>query len=194
MARQIAYDPQTLRADLVQTFRTKGYAETSLSDLEAATGLNRRQLYNGIGDKRAMFLQAMDDFAETAGRRFLAPLEGPEAGLDEIRELLATFVRLSAEDEGRAGCMICSTSQEEVAADPDAARRVDAYFARIRAAYANALSGAARRGAIALEAEAVEARADALLGTHVALCILSRAGRPIDQLDRIARQALDDIG
>ncbi|MEM7530520.1 MAG: hypothetical protein AAF416_23310 [Pseudomonadota bacterium] len=193
MPRQISYDPQALRTDLLRTFWTKGYAETSLVDLEGATGLNRRQLYNGIGDKRAMFLQAMDDFAETAGRRFLAALEAPEAGIAEIETLLATFVRLSQEEEGRAGCMICSTSQEKIAADPDATRRIDAYFDRIRAAYANALTRAAVRSETTLDPDAIPARADALLGTHVALCILARAGRPEDQLDRIARQALVGI-
>lgn len=194
MARQIAYDPQALRADLVRTFWAKGYAETSLSDLESATGLNRRQLYNGIGDKRAMFLRAMDDFADTAGRRFLASLEAPEAGVAEIEALLMEFVRIAGEEEGRAGCMICSASQEEVAADPDAARRIDAYFDRIRAAYVNALSRASDRGEVRLDTEAIDGRADALLAVHVALCILGRAGRPADQLARIARRALVDIG
>lgn len=193
MARRIAYNPQELRADVLQSFWAKGYAETSLSDLEEATGLNRRQLYNGIGDKRAMFLQAIDDFADTAGRRFLAALESPEAGLAEIETLLMTFVTLSQQEDGRLGCMICSASQEEIASDPDAARRIDKYFQRIRAAYSNALSRAVERGEVVLGPSAIETRADALFGTHVALCILGRAGRPGEQLEHMARQAVADI-
>lgn len=194
MARQIAYDPQALRADILRTFWSKGYAETSLSDLEDATGLNRRQLYNGIGDKRAMFLGAIDGFSEIAGRRFLAALEGPEAGVAEIGALLAEFVRLAAEGGGPAGCMICSASQEEIAAEADVAARIDRYFTRIRGAYANALTRAAGRSEIDLTADAIEARADALFAAHVSLCILGRTGRPHDQLTRIAKAAIDDIG
>lgn len=194
MARQIAYDPLALRQNLVGVFWEKGYAETSLSDLEAATRLNRRQLYNGVGDKRAMFLGAMDDFAETAGRRFLAALEGPEAGLAEIDGLLSEFVRLAGEEDRPTGCMICSASQEEIAEDPGAAPRIDAYFERIREAYANALTRAAERGEIDLPPDQIAARADALFAAHVALCILGRAGRPKGQLASIARQAVADIG
>ena len=60
-----------------------------LADLEAATGLNRRQLYNTIGDKRQMFLQAMDEFTEMSVQLLLAPLERDEAGLADIETLFS---------------------------------------------------------------------------------------------------------
>lgn len=174
-------------------FWAKGYAETSLADLEAASGLNRRQLYNGIGDKRTMFLQALDDFSTMAGRQFLVPLEREDAGLREIAGLLETFLQLAAEQAAPTGCMVCSASQDEVAIDKDVAKRIENYFDRIRAAYGNALSRANDRGEISLSPKDLEQRQDALFATHVALCILARAGRPHGQLTRMVKQALADI-
>ena len=193
MARQIEYDATALKRNLLSVFWEQGYAETSLSDLEGATGLNRRQLYNGVGDKRSMFLQAMDDFSDVAGREFLAALETDDAGLREIESLLNKFLDLAKDSSGPQGCMVCSTSQEEIAADPDVKARIEAYFERIRAAYENALTRAVGRGDIVLSKTEILNRAEALFGTHVALCILGRAGHAHDKLTRMVRQAIEDI-
>lgn len=193
MARQIAYDPIALRTNLLSVFWRQGYAETSLNDLEAATGLNRRQLYNGPGDKLAMFLKAMDDFADQAGRMFLAPLEAETAGVREIANLLDTFVELSQAKEGPKGCLVCSVSQEEVSAVPEVHTRAEAYFDRIKAAYCNALTQAAKRNEVNLNSEDIAQRNARLFAAHVALCILGRAGRPVDELRAIAADAVADL-
>ena len=193
MARHIEYDPTALKQNLLSIFWEQGYAETSLSDLEIATGLNRRQLYNGLGDKRSMFLQALDDFSDVAGREFLAKLEAADAGLKDIEALLMTFVGMVRDGTSGKGCMVCSTSQEEIASDQDVKTRIDAYFERIRAAYENALTRAVIRGELTLQPTDIAGRAEALFGIHVALCVLGRAGRPHDQLERMVRQALDDV-
>jgi AcrR family transcriptional regulator len=190
MARQIAYDPNKLKQDVMTLFWEKGYAETSLSDLEKATGLNRRQLYNGIGDKRSMFLAALDDFANLSGQSLLSPLESEDAGIVDIVGLFATFLEIAARAQGPKGCMVCSTSQEDIAADADVSKRMNAFFDRIRAAHHNALSRAVARGEFNLTGEEIEQQADALYGAHVALCILGRAGRPIQQLTNIAEEAV----
>ena len=171
-------------------FWERGYAETSLSDLEEATGLNRRQLYNGIGDKRSMFLSALDDFTDLSGQTLLAPLESEDAGIDNIVGLFATFVEMAGRAGGPKGCMVCSTSQEDIAADVDVSKRMDDFFDRIRAAHYNALFRAVARGEVDLTRQEIERQADALFGVHVALCILGRAGRPTDQLSHIAKEAV----
>lgn len=193
MARQIAYDTTKMKQDVMSLFWAKGYAETSLADLEEATGLNRRQLYNGIGDKRNMFLQAMDNFTDLSGQSLLAPLEADDAGVADIDELFRKFIEMSQVADGPNGCMVCSSSQEEIAKDPVVAIKIDAFFERIRAAHLNALMKASGRGENLLNEPDIQIRADALLAAHVALCILGRAGRPIAQLENIAKQATKDL-
>ena len=194
MGRPITYDEGEVRSRLLAAFWETGYAETSLSDLERATGLNRRQLYNGPGDKKTMFLAALDDFSRTAGARFLSPLENEHAGLADITDLLRTFVTLASTEEGKNGCMVCSTSQEEIAVDEDVGRKISAYFARIEAAYSNALTQAASRAEINLDQPAIAAKSAHLFGVHVALCVLGRAGCSPDTLSRMAEEAIDSLG
>ncbi len=193
MARQIEYDRQKVQQSLTDLFWQKGFAETSLAELEAASGLNRRQLYNGIGDKHAMFVAALDTFTEQAGRQFLAALESKDAGLGDIEALLRLFALAASTDSPPRGCLVCTASQEEIAGDGAVSGRIDAYFSRIRAAYRNALQRATDRGELKLDAAAADLRTDALFGVHVALCVLGRAGRPGDELNRMVDQALKDL-
>lgn len=193
VARTLTYDKLAVRMRLLEAFWQRGYAQTSLRALEASSGLDRRQLYNGHGDKRGMFLAALDDFAEVGGRRFLAPLEAPSAGLADIAHLLKTFVALAATQEGARGCLICSTSQEEVAGDEAVRRRLEAYFDRIEAAHRNALTRAVRRGEVALDEAGIASATARLFATHVSLCVLGRAGQPAERLDAIAEQALETL-
>lgn len=189
MARQIAYDPMKMKQDVMSLFWARGYAETSLADIEDATGLNRRQLYNGIGDKRSMFLSALDNFTDLSGRSLLAPLEAETAGVADIDALFGIFVEMSQDGTGDKGCMVCSSSQEEIAKDPDVATRINAFFERIRAAHLNALTRASAREEIPLKEPDIQSKADALLAAHVALCILGKAGRSKSQLENIAEHA-----
>ena len=88
-------------------------------------------------------------------RSFLAALETEDAGLADIERLLQSFLDAAERSDGPNGCMVCSTSQEEIASDPDVKVRVDAYFDRIRAAYRNTLFRAAARGDVALTDPAI---------------------------------------
>lgn len=194
MSRQISYDAIDVRRRILAAFRQSGYAETSLAGLEQATGLNRRQLYNGPGDKRRMFLGALDDFDAMAGKRFLAPLERDDAGVDDIAHLLRTFVALAGSEEGRGGCLVCNASQQAIADDADVRRRIDAYFERIENAYRNALSRAAARGEIDLAPSEIAARGSYLFGIHVALCVLGRAGCSQERLKCMAEETIDLLG
>ncbi|MEM9130359.1 MAG: TetR/AcrR family transcriptional regulator, partial [Pseudomonadota bacterium] len=171
-------------------FWAAGYSETSLSDLEAATGLNRRQLYNGIGDKRTMFLVALDDFVEASVQQLLAPLEGDDAGAQDVRILFDKFISMANEPDGWHGCLVCSSSQEEIAHDPAVRERHASFFDRIRNAHLNALTRAMQRTDSKLSIAELNDRADGLFSTHVSLCVLGRARRPVDQLKRIASHGL----
>ena len=94
MERQIAYDPTQLKQDVMMLFWANGFSDTSLADLDQATGLNRRQLYNGIGDKHAMFLQALDDFTDLSVQMMLAPLERETAGIAEIKTMTPSSIQV----------------------------------------------------------------------------------------------------
>jgi AcrR family transcriptional regulator len=55
-------------------FWNRGYEETSLPDLEAATGLNRSSIYHSFGSKRGLFDAAVESYLDDVVRPRLEPL------------------------------------------------------------------------------------------------------------------------
>ena len=48
----------------METFWQGGFAATSLDELSAATGMNRPSLYGAFGDKRDLYLKALQRYRE----------------------------------------------------------------------------------------------------------------------------------
>ena len=69
MVRTRSFDPATALSVAVDVFASKGYAETSMEDLVKATGVSRYGLYGTFGNKRELFEQALERFAERMGKR-----------------------------------------------------------------------------------------------------------------------------
>lgn len=192
MARPRQFDEADVRRSVLQMFLRNGYASTSLSDLEEATGLGRRSLYNSFGDKHTVFLRALQDFRAIAAVQNLSPLDRPGAGLEAIAEVLYGLIELAQTPEGRLGCLICNTAREPIASDPAVAEQVELYFARVEQGFAKVLKTAQVQGALAAE-ECVDSLARFYLGILVSICVMGRAGVPIKTLQDIASEALQRI-
>ena len=60
-------------------FWSRGYEATSIDDLVQATGIGRGSLYGTFGDKRQLFLAALDQYWNTVGMEMFAQLSDPDA-------------------------------------------------------------------------------------------------------------------
>lgn len=168
-----------------------GFDGASITALEAAAGIDRRQLSRDYGNKRALFLQSLDDFMVVAGERYLARLEHEASGIDDIATTLSELAAPSSQPRGHLGCLICNTSLEPISAQDDAVRaRVQAFFQRIEAAYRLALGHAAEAGEVGPDHQKA---ARQLLGAHVALLCLARGGVSDDVLGDIAEGTLASL-
>jgi TetR/AcrR family transcriptional regulator, transcriptional repressor for nem operon len=77
MARPREFDTDAVRQRLAGVFATHGYSGTSMALLSQAAGLGKQSLYNAFGDKKTMYLQAVQQagsgLAPTAQAMALAP-------------------------------------------------------------------------------------------------------------------------
>src|SRR6202158_1396276 len=118
--RPRAYDPDVALGQAIDTFWDTGYAGTSLDDLSAATGMNRPSLYGAFGDKRALYLKALERYR--AGNR--AALKEALALDQPLRQALrrvyakALSVYLSGEGVAR-GCFMIGTAATEAVGNPE---------------------------------------------------------------------------
>ena len=115
MGRPRAFDTDDAVHAAMQQFWSEGYAATTPSDLEQATGLGRGSLYNAFDSKRDLFLKALHAYIDQGSESFLAILGAPGSA----RERLANALALVAEDPGRRGCLVTNTAIELAGRDPE---------------------------------------------------------------------------
>lgn len=109
--------PVALRRAL-ETFWERGYAGTSLADLTAATGMNRPSLKSAFGDKRTIYMLALERFRlET--REMLSSFERSEGNVEEaLLDLFHHAIELFRGGSGKpSGCPILCTAPAEAGVD-----------------------------------------------------------------------------
>jgi hypothetical protein len=116
--------------------------------------------------------------------RVLAPLEAPDAGIDEIRQAFYDYASAIESPFCGLGCLMCNTAVERDALDPGSKRYVAAFLERLTRAFRHALSNAQQAGIIDLSTNLDEMAGfltTALIGMRPACAPmhhLGRSGRP----------------
>lgn len=174
MARPKSFDDDAVLDRALQLFRERGFEGTSMSDLEAHLGLGRQSLYNTFGDKRALYLKALDLYQRQATDGMVAMLEAPDAGLDALERWLAANAATVTAPGAPAGCFTVNSIIERPDDAPTAARCTrgrECLTAAVRAA----LFRAQAKGEIAAERD-VEGLVGLLVAHVYGLAVLARAG------------------
>jgi TetR/AcrR family transcriptional regulator, transcriptional repressor for nem operon len=114
VGRPKSYDQQQVLKKAMIQFWQSGYAETSLSDLEAATSLNRYSLYKGFGDKEALFEMALDYYQQHVIARMLAPLIQAPPSLDALQAYFQQLNELLKGKFGKFGCLYQNSQKEGI--------------------------------------------------------------------------------
>lgn len=191
--RPRAYDPEAALDRATSVFWDKGYADTSLDELSAATGMNRPSLYGAFGDKKALYLAALGRYRDR-GAGLIQTMLG---GADGVRAALGRFYAAAIDlylsgEAGARGCFLIGTATTEAVGDPatrdllgDALRRYDGLLeARFRRAQAQGeLPPSADPAALAGLASAI---------LH-SLAIRARAGDSRADLEALAAVGLDAV-
>jgi AcrR family transcriptional regulator len=191
--RPRAYDPEVALRRATQAFWTQGYSATTLDDLAAATGMNRPSLYAAFGDKRALYLKALDRYWQlsyAAMHEALAydrPLD--EALMRVFRKALSIY--FPAGGAGR-GCFAIGTATTEAVADPKFRAAFAKGLRRLDASFEERIRVSRDAGELGREADpaALAKLASATLHT---VALRARAGMPRAELEELARQAVTVI-
>ncbi len=116
--RPRAYDPDDALVQATESFWHAGFAGTSLDALSAATGMNRPSLYGAFGDKRELYLAALDRYVEVSRADMVRALSDDvpiAAGLQRVYDgALALYF---AKPEAPLGCFLIGTAATEAAVD-----------------------------------------------------------------------------
>jgi AcrR family transcriptional regulator len=119
LGRPRAFSEEAALDAAMRVFWEKGYEGASLTDLTEAMGINRPSLYATFGGKEALFLRAMEQYANGPACYLRAALEEPTA-YAVIEALLRGSVKLLADPRNPRGCLsvqggiACSTAAEPI--------------------------------------------------------------------------------
>lgn len=173
MARPRSFEPAEALSHILNVFWEKGYEGASLQDLEAATGLNKQSLYRAFGDKRAMYLAALDMYERTeiaCGADLLR--EGGSAA-DRIQRLFEDAIRHLTEGHDRRGCFVGNASVDQASLDTETETRVRNILRRLQEAIESALAVSPPYDE---DAALRRRRAMALLAGYMGLRVLIKVG------------------
>jgi AcrR family transcriptional regulator len=184
--RPRGFDPEQALKAASERFRSRGYSGTSLDDLVEATGLARPSLYAAFGDKRALYLAALERATIRVDRAFagLIALDLP------IRESLHAIFRnaidgfLTGETQA-SGCIMISTSATSAVDDPEVRARLETFLGIEDARVEELL--------VARGDNRARAHARIVAAVIHSLSVRARAGASLEELNEIAADCVDLI-
>jgi TetR/AcrR family transcriptional repressor of nem operon len=191
MARPREFDRQEVLAKATVLFWEKGFAATTLDELDRATGLHRGSIYNAFGDKRRLYLDCLDYYGEremAAAAALLAGAPAPKA----IRQLFDGLVNAVVKHGKRRGCLLCNASVDEAPYDRDVEARVLAHIGALRRAFSQSLS-AHRRPETSAERTVQRRLADHLTASYMGLWVLAKAGFPEQVLRNVVASVISGV-
>lgn len=193
MARPKAFDEDTALDAAAELFWSQGYDGTSMADLETAMEMGRQSIYNAFGDKRALFLKALERYTKWNRQRLAESLLAPEAGLHAIRVYFDSMVDFATVEGPRRGCLVANSILEIGASDEGIAHSCAANQNLMLRGFENALKNAARTGELPASLD-VSATARLLLSQTYGMSVLSKAGMSTEDLAGSVHELLARIG
>jgi AcrR family transcriptional regulator len=189
MGRPRTFDRDEALQRAVDVFWEHGYDATSISLLTQALGIGAPSLYAAFGDKRALFLEALDRYNRTYGaftERALA--EEPNAR-DAVERLLREAAAAYTRPERPRGCLLITAATN---CSPQSAG-IAARLRGLRAVGARALEGkiaaATRTGELPAHTDA-HALATFYAAVLQGMSAQARDGATRTDLEQIAEAAL----
>ena len=171
-------------------FWARGYGATSMRDLKDELGVLPGSLYGAYGDKHALFLRALEHYADDT-REAAAALTAGGPVLPRLRELLTAVLSAAAEAPGR-GCMLGNTATEALPGDEAAGDVVAGALDVLEAAIERALEAGRQSGEIRDDVDS-GAQARLLVALLQGLHVVARAEPDPRRLDDVVEAALGPL-
>ncbi len=189
MVRTRTFDPAVALRTAVDLFAARGYSDTSMEDIVEATGVSRYGLYGTFGNKRELFEQALDVYADGMGRKSFLRLLEPDASLDHIRRIFHERIAdMCCSDENR-GCLFIHTAMQLAPQDAELKAVLRSFMKRMSKAFSVGLESARERGEVRQDLD-VGAAGNLLTSTMFGLVVLGRTGFSKAALDGIVDSTL----
>jgi TetR/AcrR family transcriptional repressor of nem operon len=184
MARPKEFDQEKALRKAIRLFSHQGFAATSTDELMRVMDVGRQSMYDTFGDKRALFLKALEMYVTESVHSIAVELERPGSALSAVQTALVTFA--GRKDLSSAeGCMglnaICEFGQRD--ADVTRISRDAAHV--LRQTLMRVLTRAKNQGELSPDAN-LDSMADFFESALAGIRMAAKAGKSRQALRNIA--------
>ena len=159
-----------------------GFDAATLSDLEAATGVDRSTIYNSFGGKDGLYHSAAAAYVDRAYDQMFEPLHSGTHGIADIVEFLDRLADVVRSGTTPPGCLIVNDMAADI--DHEATNR---YLKCLAGGLRAALERASASGEIdpAKNAQRCQTLVAAILGVNIAHRNAADAAPATDMIDGV---------
>jgi TetR/AcrR family transcriptional regulator, transcriptional repressor for nem operon len=191
MARPKEFDRDVALAAAIKTFANSGYEGTSTDTLLKSMGISRQSLYDTFGDKRRLYLEALQRYCFDNVGTIATALQSGSSPLAAIEAALSSFAaRISASTE--AACLGVGAICEFGRSDREIAAIGDASGATLQNLFEEVVRRAKEIGEVSADVDPKEA-ALFLNATFIGLKVMARGGAKPEVLRSVAQTALRSL-
>jgi len=188
--RPRSFDTDEVLARARDTFWKYGYAGTSMDQLSVATGLHKPSLYGAFGDKKALYLAALDNYLAEVRAEFAEAFAVPNL-FDALYQVSECSIDkyLRGKNDG-TGCFMMSTAVPEAAEDPEIGKVVRSSMESLERAFVRRFEKAIADGEIPATVDP-NVLTMILVANHYEMSGRARAGYSRAELRAMADRAQD---
>lgn len=187
--RNREFDSAAVLERAMDVFWDKGYDAAGMSELVDRMGIGRQSIYNAFGEKRSLYLAALEHYAETRHGEALKLLRGAGSPLGRVRKLIRTWQEAASSTECR-GCFFVNGAAGLHAMDDDVAAVLGRHQRTLEDALREVLIEAKRDGEKADFETTPRATARTLLALGYGMLVLGKTSPPKATIQDIADSAL----
>jgi TetR/AcrR family transcriptional regulator, transcriptional repressor for nem operon len=188
VSRSKSFSPAATLQQVAEVFVERGYDGTSLAQLEAASGLGKQSLYNTFGDKKAMYLGAVE-CATSRWAGVQALMQSAPNGRQALQRFFDHLVQDCASGDAQRQSCIVSAGLLEGIDDDDIRQRLQGKWNDTHALLRSALARGQADRSVASAAKPQEL-ADHLMTVMSGLRVMARTRPGAARLKRVMAQAL----
>ena len=169
----------------IEVFWSRGYEASSVAMLLDSMKINRQSAYDTFGDKRELFMHALNEYAGKVAGEFGQLLSEGKSPLGRVRKFLEA-IRQRATGKGvHNGCLLCNTLVEVGPHDREVRELISAIFKKLEDRLAELLKEAVKAGEISKKRDPRQLARFVLMVMQGAL-VLSKANLDAAVNDAIA--------
>ncbi len=145
MARTKEFDEEAVLNKAMNLFWHKGYNGTSAQDLVEGLGISRSSLYDTFGDKRNLFIKALNQYKKQMSGGLIEMIDQSTDMEQTIKKIFQLATTESLQDKLSKGCFMVNSSVELAPHDKEIAGMIgsntveveDALYRAIKKGQAN---------------------------------------------------------